>query len=187
MKLLYETVPTPIGETAIVWRKKGGARTVARVLFSEGTGTVAEQVLSLYPNAVHTAAVGGPVRGFIVDLLRGIPVRFGMELLEWEQCSEFQRHVLLKTGEIPRGLVASYGRLAELIGAPRAARAVGTALAGNPFPFFIPCHRVVRSTGDLGQFGGGPKLKKTLLEIEGVSFEGLYRVNSSCMWTGEGV
>jgi methylated-DNA-[protein]-cysteine S-methyltransferase len=59
---------------------------------------------------------------------------------------------------------------------PGAARAVGTALARNPFPIIIPCHRTVRSNGDLGGFGGGLKMKRELLELEGVQFSTTGRV-----------
>ena len=98
------------------------------------------------------------------DYLDGVPVRFSLESLDLGQCYEFQKRVLMKAREIPRGMVVSYGRLAELIETPRAARAVGTALAKNPFPLILPCHRVIKSTGHLGQFGGGTDLKKTLLD-----------------------
>ena len=84
------------------------------------------------------------------------------------QCYDFQKRVLVKLREIPAGKVVSYGQLAGRTGAPGAARAAGTALAGNPFPIVLPCHRVVKSTGHMGNFGGGQELKETLLRIEGV-------------------
>ena len=68
----------------------------------------------------------------------------------------------------PRGQTCTYGELAERVGAPRAARAVGSALARNPVPLLIPCHRVVRSGGDIGKYGmGGAQIKKQLLRREG--------------------
>jgi methylated-DNA-[protein]-cysteine S-methyltransferase len=83
-------------------------------------------------------------------------------------CYDFQKKVLLETRQIPRGKVISYGHLADRILAPGAARAVGSALARNPFPLIIPCHRVVKSTGYLGNFSGGSEMKKFLLQMEGV-------------------
>lgn len=81
----------------------------------------------------------------------------------------FQRVVLEKTAEIPRGEVRPYGWVAREIGAPGATRAVGTALGRNPVPFIIPCHRVVRSDGGLGEYsGGGPEAKIRVLSYEGV-------------------
>jgi O-6-methylguanine DNA methyltransferase len=81
---------------------------------------------------------------------------------------QFRRRVLEKTAEIPRGEVRPYGWIAREIGAPGATRAVGTALGHNPIPFLIPCHRVVRSDGSLGEYsGGGPAVKERVLAFEG--------------------
>ena len=70
--------------------------------------------------------------------------------------------------EIPFGKTLTYGGLAERIGSPRAARAVGTACGSNPVPVIVPCHRVIGSTGGLHGYGGGLWRKKLLLELEGV-------------------
>jgi O-6-methylguanine DNA methyltransferase len=83
--------------------------------------------------------------------------------------TEFERAVLMKALEIPRGQVRPYGWIAREIGHPKAVRAVGTALANNPIPYFIPCHRVIRSDGVIGNYGGGgPEAKKDILTLEGV-------------------
>jgi O-6-methylguanine DNA methyltransferase len=83
--------------------------------------------------------------------------------------TEFERAVLRKTYEIPRGEVRPYGWVAREIRRPAAVRAVGTALANNPIPYFIPCHRVVRTDGEIGNYGGGgPEAKKAILTMEGV-------------------
>ncbi len=84
-------------------------------------------------------------------------------------CSEFEAAVLRKALEIPRGEVRPYGWIAREIGNPKAVRAVGTALGNNPVPILIPCHRVVRSDGMIGNYGmGGPKKKAQILRAEGV-------------------
>jgi methylated-DNA-[protein]-cysteine S-methyltransferase len=83
--------------------------------------------------------------------------------------SPFQQKVLACTAEIPRGAVRSYGFIAHAIGHPGASRAVGTALAKNPLPWVIPCHRVIHADGKLGAYsGGGTAIKARLLELEGV-------------------
>jgi O-6-methylguanine DNA methyltransferase len=83
--------------------------------------------------------------------------------------SEFERAVLLKALEIPGGEVRPYSWIAREIGHPEAVRAVGTALGKNPVPLLIPCHRVVRADGTLGQYSmGGSRVKRALLEVEGV-------------------
>ncbi|HKV87671.1 MAG TPA: methylated-DNA--[protein]-cysteine S-methyltransferase [Candidatus Dormibacteraeota bacterium] len=88
--------------------------------------------------------------------------------------TSFEQSVLRKTLEIPRGQVRPYGWVAREIGHPAAVRAVGTALAHNPIPYFIPCHRVVRTDGRIGNYGGGgPEAKKSILNMEGVQLERL--------------
>lgn len=87
--------------------------------------------------------------------------------LDWTLAQGFGRRVLDRTARIPYGQVATYGTVARDIGAPRAARATGNALGANPIPIVVPCHRVVRAGGVLGNYGGGPERKARLLELEG--------------------
>jgi O-6-methylguanine DNA methyltransferase len=91
--------------------------------------------------------------------------------------TEFERAVLRKTMEIPHGEVRPYAWVAREIGRPRAVRAVGSALAHNPIPFVIPCHRVVRADGRIGEYGaGGPEAKREVLAREGVDASELERL-----------
>jgi len=91
--------------------------------------------------------------------------------------TSFSQAVLSKTLEIPRGQVRPYGWIAREIGHPAAVRAVGTALANNPIPYFIPCHRVIRSDGVIGNYGGGgPEAKKNILTLEGVQLKRLQQL-----------
>jgi len=78
----------------------------------------------------------------------------------------FGRRVLDRTARIPYGHVATYGEVARDIGSPRASRATGNALGANPIPIVVPCHRVVRAGGVIGNYGGGPERKIQLLELE---------------------
>jgi O-6-methylguanine DNA methyltransferase len=94
--------------------------------------------------------------------------------------TQFEQAVLHKTMEIPRGEVRSYAWVAREIGRPRAVRAVGSALANNPIPFVIPCHRVVRTDGRIGEYGaGGPAAKREVLGVEGVDADQLERLASA--------
>lgn len=82
--------------------------------------------------------------------------------------NEFQRKVLATLRRrVGPGRTISYGELAEVVGHPGAARAVGTAMARNPVPVLVPCHRVLASGGRLGGYGGGLEMKKELLRLEG--------------------
>jgi len=104
----------------------------------------------------------------------GRPVKVPLDI---EHLPDFERRVLLKTLEIPRGEVRPYAWVAAEIGRPLAVRAVGNALARNPIPFVIPCHRVVRSDGRIGQYGaGGPQAKRAVLEAEGLDTSELERL-----------
>jgi methylated-DNA-[protein]-cysteine S-methyltransferase len=97
---------------------------------------------------------------------RGQPVLFP-DALDFAAATPFQRAVWQAAQEIPYGQKRSYGWLATKAGKPRAARAVGQAMAANPWPIIVPCHRVVSSNGRLGGYGGGLDMKERLLFLEG--------------------
>lgn len=85
----------------------------------------------------------------------------------------FQESVLNVVKQIPKGKLMTYGEIArELTGSVRAARAVGQAVAANPYPVVVPCHRVVRSDGDVGGYSSGVEKKIRLLSAEGVEIKG---------------
>ncbi|TMI56006.1 MGMT family protein [Candidatus Bathyarchaeota archaeon] len=110
--------------------------------------------------------------------------------LDWEGVSEFEKSVCQVMREIPKGKVASYGMIAKRIHS--APRAVGTGVARNPWPLFVPCHRVVPASLEIGNYsiGGalsdyGCEVKRDLLEREGVSIEG-DRISSRAVWIPAG-
>ena len=88
--------------------------------------------------------------------------------LDWRLTRGFRRKVLRQTAKIPFGETRSYMEMATRAGSPRAVRAAGSALGSNPIPIVVPCHRVLRTGGGLGGYGGGLPLKEALLELEGV-------------------
>jgi methylated-DNA-[protein]-cysteine S-methyltransferase len=94
--------------------------------------------------------------------------------LDWEQLRGFQRKVLEIVSGIPYGSVFTYGQVAAKAGSPKASRAVGAALAHNPLPILIPCHRVVSSSGYLTGYLGqkGIETKRWLLKLEGLKVVG---------------
>ena len=93
----------------------------------------------------------------------GMPARE----LDLSGCTEFQREIYLALMEVSRGKLVSYGELACAVGRPGGARAAGQALARNPVPIFVPCHRVVAADGAPGGFSAGLDWKKRLLQLEG--------------------
>jgi len=98
----------------------------------------------------------------------GEPVSFADLPLDMRQVTPFRRRVYEAARAIPWGQTRTYGQLARQVGSPGAARAVGQAMATNPWAVVVPCHRVVGHDGRLVGFGGGLDLKRRMLELEGV-------------------
>jgi O-6-methylguanine DNA methyltransferase len=97
--------------------------------------------------------------------------------VDLHELPDFEQQVLRKVLEIPRGEVRPYAWVAAELGRPLAVRAVGNAVARNPIPFVIPCHRVVRSDGRIGNYGaGGPVAKRAVLESEGMDTSEMERL-----------
>lgn len=88
--------------------------------------------------------------------------------LDWRLSGGFRQRVLRAINRIPYGQTRSYTEMARKAGNERAVRAAGTACGSNPIPLVIPCHRVLRTGGALGGYGGGLPMKQSLLELEGV-------------------
>ncbi|MBU4319055.1 MAG: MGMT family protein [Proteobacteria bacterium] len=118
----------------------------------------------------ETQTPGSEILAFvnaIRDYFLGNPLKISFEELDLAPYTLLQKKVLQAVFEIPFGETRSYGNIAKSIGNPGAARFVGTTMAKNPFPILIPCHRVIKSDGTLGQFGGGSELKAKMLQLEG--------------------
>lgn len=109
-----------------------------------------------------------PARRELEEYFEGRRRDFGLPL-DLRPVPAFQRLVLRELARVPYGSTATYGSLAERLGKPRAARAVGGALNRNPLPIVLPCHRVVGAGGGLVGYGGGLERKRALLALEGVT------------------
>ncbi|HSQ79053.1 MAG TPA: methylated-DNA--[protein]-cysteine S-methyltransferase [Candidatus Bathyarchaeia archaeon] len=168
---------TPLGPVALVWEGLPGGPRILRVLLSKPGEPAPAQVAALYPD-VRTGSCReiDDLAASIGRFLRGEPIRFSLDLAAIDTRPAFQQAVLRAEHAIPRGRVSAYGLIAAHLGDRRAARAVGHALATNPFPLIVPCHRAVQADGGLGGFQGGPAMKRALLEREGVPFDGAGRV-----------
>ena len=154
---------TPVGDLWVACSKWGLVAVewgIERRAFTEGLTKRLESSLEENPRQlVHT-------RMQLREYLAGERRQFSLKL-DWSIMRPFQREVLLATFAIPYGQTATYGEIANQIGHPRAARAVGRAEATNPMPLIIPCHRVLGAKGELRGYGGGLNIKKWLLKIEG--------------------
>jgi methylated-DNA-[protein]-cysteine S-methyltransferase len=157
------TMDSPIGTLLLMATPKG----LVRIAFEsenrdEVLGEVAEQ---LSPRILEAPRRLDPVRRELEKYFEGKLHDFDVPL-DWSLTGEFARRVLRRTARIPYGSVASYGDVAVGVGTPRGARAVGNALGSNPIPVIVPCHRVVRTGGAIGGYGGGLTRKRFLLALE---------------------
>ena len=174
----YDLISWTFGEIGLVRRAGAGRPLICRILLPDTRCSMTGKIRGNFPGAVPRAGKRDEICMQIRDYLSGKAVDFALEDLDFGIVKGFYRQVLLADGEIPRGRVMTYGGLAASLGVPGGARAVGNALAGNPFPLVIPCHRVVRSDGSLGGFGGGLLMKRALLAMEGVCLDHKGRVFS---------
>jgi methylated-DNA-[protein]-cysteine S-methyltransferase len=195
----YTLLTSPFGELAVCWAlDEGTTREPARIAaVPRVVRTLPRVVRTLIPlpeRDVPSRLKCGPLARFslghhprvdalcdqLARYLSGEVLEPSIDLLDSSVCSAFQWRVLMAEKAIPRGQVRSYGQVAAAAGNPKAARAAGNALATNPFPLLIPCHRAVRADGSLGGYQGGPAMKRALLEIEGVRFDARGRVAGFC-------
>jgi methylated-DNA-[protein]-cysteine S-methyltransferase len=175
--LFHVLMPSALGTFGIVWQETEKGWKVYSVLLPDDQNSVGNLARSAFAHSSHHTCPSITELGErIQSFLGGEAVDFGLDVIALEKCSEFQRRVLLAVHKIPRGWVSTYGRIAGSAEVLGGARAVGGALARNPFPIIIPCHRVIRSDGELGGFGGGLRMKQTLLELEGIEFSRSRRV-----------
>lgn len=158
----YWPLDTVIGSIFIAYNPRG----ISAV--EQATDGVAfeQHFQARFSRAVYpVAAPPAPLVRAVTQRLQGEPAK-----LDWDLRNQtpFEQAVLLKALEIPRGQVRPYGWIAREIGRPKAVRAVGTALGHNPIPLLIPCHRVVRSDGRIGDYIFGSGAKHAVLAAEGV-------------------
>ncbi len=171
---IYYLIPSTIGEVGLVRRTEG--RSLQRIFLPRNGASMRELIVKAFPCAVPDTGAGDEVCMKLRAFLVGTKVQFFLDDLDFAGIGGFTRRVLMADHAIPRGRVMTYGGLAERLGVPGGGRAVGNVMARNPFPLIIPCHRVVGSDGNLHGFGGGLPMKRALLAMEGVAFDGRGRV-----------
>jgi methylated-DNA-[protein]-cysteine S-methyltransferase len=164
LDVAYRTVDTPVGSLLLAATDQG----LVRVAYPNQGHEAALQALAdrVSPRVLHAPGRLDPVARQLDDYFAGRRRRFELPL-DWRLSTGFRSTVLhhLAT-DVDYGRTASYAALAALAGNPKAVRAVGTACATNPLPVVVPCHRVVRSDGAVGNYAGGVEAKRTLLALE---------------------
>lgn len=155
----YDFYESAIGPVVVMFNPRG----VSSVDIVEG---FAERFATRYGRSLIRAEAPNAWRRRIPEAIeRGTPGELPLDL---RAVTSFQENVLRTTATIPKGEVRPYGWVAKEIRRPRAVRAVGSAVARNPVPLIVPCHRVVRTDGHIGNYSlGGPHHKVELLEHEG--------------------
>lgn len=165
-KLKYVIFKTKWGDFGLAGTESALCRAYLPGWGREGIRT---DILKEFPDARSEAGFFCPVQEQIKAYFAGDLVDFGKNVpLNFNGTSKFGRDVLLACRKIGFGRIKSYSQLAKEIGRPVAGRAVGNALAKNPLPLLIPCHRVIRGDGKIGGFTapGGTDMKTRLLGFE---------------------
>ncbi len=147
----------------------GTPEAITRTFLPVSSRSKAEQMLLDHrPQARYDSGLFGALQERIRAYFEGEPTDFVSVPVDLGDFSAFAGKVLSACGRIGYGQTVSYAQLAQLAHAPKAVRAAGSVMAKNPIPLIIPCHRIIRSDGSIGNFSarGGRNLKKRLLDLE---------------------
>lgn len=166
----YATLDTPFGELLVAATRRGVVR-ISYLDWFPAEGTLADLAKRVSPRVLEAPERLDDVRRELDEYFSGRRRRFDVAT-DMALLGPFAKKVLSRTAKIPYGQVSTYGAVAASAGSPRAARAAGNALAGNPIPIVIPCHRVLHSGGGMGGYTGGLDRKERLLELEGALSRG---------------
>lgn len=162
----YTSAESPFGTLLLARTRRG----LVRLAFPEESldGMLERLARRISPRIVEARAPLDDARRELEEYFAGRRRSFDVAL-DWTLVAPFARRVLGVTSRIPYGGVLSYAEVAADAGSPRGFRAAGNALGANPIPVVVPCHRVLRSGGALGGYGGGLDRKRWLLELEGAA------------------
>jgi methylated-DNA-[protein]-cysteine S-methyltransferase len=162
--IAFARVGSPFGELLVASTAKG----VVQVSLTgyDQNETLEDLAARVSPRIFESAKRLEPVRRQLDEYFAGKRKDFDVPL-DWQLSKGFALRVLKATARIPYGRVSTYREMAEKAGNVRATRAAGNALGGNAIPIIVPCHRVLRTGGGLGGYGGGLPMKEGLLRLEG--------------------
>jgi methylated-DNA-[protein]-cysteine S-methyltransferase len=162
--LQYDIVDTSLGKILIVGSKEGLQKISIHTSRQSALRSIAQQ----FPESIESPGEFVDLPQRLKQYARGERVIFN-DKLDFSKATPFKQAVWEATRAIPYGETRSYEWIAQRIGKPKAARAVGQALKSNPFPIIVPCHRVIGKDGSLTGFSCGINVKKCLLDIESSS------------------
>jgi methylated-DNA-[protein]-cysteine S-methyltransferase len=164
LDVAYARADSPFGPLVLAMTARGLVRIG---LPNQNPDAVLEQLAgAISPRVLELPARLDQVRRELELYFEGRLQRFDLPL-DWRLSHGFRRNVLRQTARLPYGQTATYAQMAARAGSARAFRAAGSALGSNPIPIVVPCHRVLRTGGDLGGYGGGLEMKESLLRLEG--------------------
>jgi methylated-DNA-[protein]-cysteine S-methyltransferase len=159
----FDIVETPIGPLLVAATDRG----LARIFFDADPEAHLERLARTFgPRVLRSTASVAATRRQLDEYFDGARSSFALDV-DLRGAAPFARQVLDELAHVPYGQTTTYGTLAARVGAPRAARAVGTVMNRNPIPIVLPCHRVVGANGSLTGYGGGLDVKERLLRLEG--------------------
>lgn len=161
----YAPIDSPFGELLVAGTDRGVVR-LALPNWGDHGALLEQLVETISPRVLEAPARLDPVRRELDAYFAGRLHEFSVPV-DWRLSRGFASQVLHAVARIPYGKTKSYGEVAAEAGNPRAFRAAGTACGINPVPLIVPCHRVVQAGGAIGNYGGGPEMKRALLELEG--------------------
>lgn len=161
----YTNMDSPFGPLLLASTKRGLVR--VGLPNQDADALLAELAERVSPRVLEAPAELDEVRRELDLYFAGKLDHFDLPL-DWRLSSGFRQRVLRAIDRIPYGQTRSYTEMARRAGNERAVRAAGSACGSNPIPLVVPCHRVLRTSGALGGYGGGLPMKQALLELEGV-------------------
>jgi methylated-DNA-[protein]-cysteine S-methyltransferase len=171
LEVAYGSVESPFGDLLAAVTPRG----LLRLSYDprRNDAVLEEIATKVSPRVLEAPARIDPVRRELDEYFEGQRRKFELKL-DWRLTRGFFQKILRATARLDYGELATYKQMAEAAGSPRAVRAAGNALGSNPIPIVVPCHRIVRTGGKLGGYGGtlgpyiaGPDVKQRLLELEG--------------------
>jgi methylated-DNA-[protein]-cysteine S-methyltransferase len=166
LDVAYTTLDSPFGQLLVATTPRGLVKVSFPAVY-DTEETLDELAERISPRVLEAPAQLDDVRRQLDRYFEGKLHEFDLSL-DWQLSKGFRRRALRAIDRIPYGKTRSYTQIAASAGNERAVRAAGTACGSNPIPIVVPCHRVLRSGGALGGYGGGLPMKEALLRMEGV-------------------